>query len=189
MATVRMPDSVRAAVLPLVTAIGLSACATPVEVPPPPAGQWQGRFAVTLTQAPADTNAMQTEEDRAQGRFRLERTAQGRISLDLFSPFGQTMARAGTGPDGAWLALQDGRRLEAGDADTLLERALGWRLPVSALPDWLAGREPTDDDWLVRVERRFSNGAPRTLQADWPAQAGMGVRRLRLRIVVDGGTG
>ena len=186
----RMSNCARAAWLPVVASLALAGCATTATVAPPPAGQWQGRFAITVTKPPSDANAMQGGEDRAQGRFRLLRSRQGNVSLDLFSPFGQTLARAGSEPQGAWLVMQDGRRLEADDPDTLVERALGWRLPVTALPDWLAGKTPAPtENWRVNVEQRFANGAPRTLQADWPAQSNAGRPRLRLRIVVDGGTG
>lgn len=170
----------------LAVVAALSGCATTPQAPPPP-GQWQGRFSVTVTRPPTDQSAMQAREERATGRFSLARDAAGRIDLELFSPFGQTLAQARARPGRATLSTHDGRVFDAADPDSLVERALGWRLPVAALPDLLAGRNPDLADWQVRVERRFDNGAPQTLQADWPAQAVTGQQRLRLRLVVDGG--
>src|SRR5690606_22957532 len=63
-------------------------CATPL-APPEPGGQaWAGRFAVTWT-----PETPPPREERASGRFSL-REAGDRTELEVFSPFGQTVARA-----------------------------------------------------------------------------------------------
>jgi outer membrane biogenesis lipoprotein LolB len=113
--------------------------------------EWVGRFSVRLVSGdPAG------KQEAADGRFELTSVpAAGgrRLDLELISPFGQTMATAHRQPDGAaMLALADGRTLRAGSLDALLERALGWPLPIEQLPDWL-------DDRFENVTARDAQGA------------------------------
>ena len=175
--------------------IGLlaAACATPTAPslgPDPTTGSWRGRFSVTLIDAGVD-QAMETREERVQGRFILRRDP-GSLDLELFSPFGQTIATARSDPNGAVIRTAEGQVLQASTPDELVERALGWRLPVSALPGWLSGRNlPAEgsavrDGWRVEVDQRFDNGAPRRLSARWPQEQRIGERRLNLFVVVDG---
>ncbi|MEZ5658964.1 MAG: outer membrane lipoprotein LolB [Burkholderiaceae bacterium] len=191
MSAARVGSAALGVALGIATAGALSSCATQGPAVAPAPGHWSGRFSLTLSLPPSDQNAQQGREERAQGRFTLTRSEAGRIDLDLFSPFGQTLAQARSEPGQASLVTHDGQRLTAVDPDTLIERALGWRLPVSALPDWLQSRaEPAPNGgWVVRFERRFADGRPRTLQADWPADARLDERRLRLRVVIDGEAG
>ena len=173
----------------------LSGCVTP---PPPDAGgqnqrSWQGRFSVTMLAPPGPASSTpDSREERAHGTFSLTRS-QERIKLELYSPFGQTMASATSDPTrGAQLTTSDGRQFVAADPDTLMERALGWQLPISALPDWLSGTglEPGDEatvlqGWSVKAEKRFDNGTPRRIAARWPASQRYGERRINLFLVVD----
>jgi outer membrane lipoprotein LolB len=55
------------------------------------------------------------------------------------------------------MTLADGRRIEAPSLDALLERALGWPLPVERLPAWL-------DDRFETVLERDTEGQPRLAQ-------------------------
>ncbi len=177
-------------------ALLLAACSTPAPLPDEPAGQaapqhWSGRFSLTFVQPAPGGNALEAREDRAQGRFNLARSAQG-LDLVLFSPFGQTLANASTTPAGAMLTTSQGEIYRADDPDLLVERALGWRLPVSALPGWLAGRglppgteSLVDKDWRVQVEERFESGQPRRLAARWPLEQRIGERRVNLFLIID----
>jgi outer membrane biogenesis lipoprotein LolB len=129
-----------------IAAIALAGgCATPA--PPPAAAarpaaegprDWSGRFSVTLTAPSAD------RQDAAAGRFALASLpgpAGRSLTLELISPFGQTIATGERAPDGrSTLKLADGRRVEAPTLDGVLERALGWPLPIERLPDWLDDR-------------------------------------------------
>ncbi|MEZ5651391.1 MAG: outer membrane lipoprotein LolB [Burkholderiaceae bacterium] len=193
MVLARLGSAAAGAVLGVACVATLSSCTTP-QAPPasaPASGLWTGRFALTLTLPPSDQTAQQEKVERVQGRFTLSRSLAGHLALDLFSPFGQTLAQARSDPGAATLTTHDGRQLAAADPDTLIEQALGWRLPVSQLPEWLVSRaQPTGDGgWRVRVEDRFADGRPRTLQADWPTDVRGDARRLRLRVIVDGETG
>jgi outer membrane biogenesis lipoprotein LolB len=132
-------------------------CATPAPPPPAPAARapvegprdWSGRFSVTLTAPSAD------RQDAAAGRFALTAlpTPAGRsLALELTSPFGQTIATGERAPDGrSTLKLADGRTVEASTLDGVLERALGWPLPIERLPDWL-------DDRFEAVTSRDAQG-------------------------------
>jgi len=54
----------------------------------------------------------------------------------LLGPLGQTAARVYR--DGYGAILEDGsRRYHAEDAATLMEKVLGWQLPLEGLPDWV----------------------------------------------------
>ncbi|HWS75114.1 MAG TPA: outer membrane lipoprotein LolB [Quisquiliibacterium sp.] len=145
----------------------LAGCATPAS-PPAPADEvrsWAGRFAVTWTPA-----APPPRQESASGRFSL-REAGDRTELEVFSPFGQTVARALARPGTAVLETADGRRFEAPDPEALTESVLGWRAPVQMLPAWLRGNGAdrlVESGWDVQVDAR-DNGRPQRLTLSWPA--------------------
>ena len=176
-------SELRRAAWPLAVVLLAAGCATPTVPPPAPdTRHWAGRFAVTWSADPATAR-----EERAGGRFTL-REAAGRTELDVFSPFGQTVARAYAVPGSAVLETSDGRRYEAEDAEALTQAALGWRAPVQALPRWLAAGaddERIDRGWHVRVDAR-ENGLPQRLTLRWPALAeGETAPRVTIRLVLD----
>lgn len=180
------------AALLLIAAAVLAGCATPPPVKSGPPGHWKGRFSVTLID-PTDkrSTTLEAHEERAQGRFTLIRSGQT-LKLALYSPFGQTLASAVSDPEGAQLTTSDGRIFSADDIDSLMEMALGWKLPVADLADWLngaslgPGAEPvTVNDWQVKAEQRFDSGQPRRLAARWPARQRFNERRINLFLVVD----
>lgn len=148
---------------------------------------WSGRFAVTWTD-PADIS----REDRGSGKFWL-RSQGPRTELEIYSPFGQTVARAGADPARAWLETSDGRRFEADDPQALTEQVLGWRIPVSRLPHWLRGElqaaaetPAVDAGWVV-VSDRAPGEAPRRLTLQWPHQPAPAKARVTIRLVLDDG--
>ena len=155
-------------------------------------GQWAGRFSITLVAPEGADTEQQSNEDRAQGRFKLSRQP-GRLDLALFSPFGQTMAKATAVPGRATLTTAKGQVYEAQNSTRLVEQALGWRLPVDALPGWLAGERLAEDGktvvldgWRVRVEKRLTSGKPRVVAASWPESPKADKHQLKLLVVVDG---
>jgi len=173
------------------TALLAAGCATPV-APPAPAGVppsiWSGRFAVTWSE-PADPG----REERASGRFLLRADGE-RTELDVFSPFGQTLAHAVAGPEGATLETSDGARHAAHSPEALTEQVLGWRVPVARLADWLrggagAGASRTgfvDAGWTVSVDDADAAQRPRRLTLRWPSEPSPpGSRRVTIRLVVD----
>jgi len=58
----------------------------------------------------------------------------------LTTPFGQGIARLVRADDEFTLTTQDGREYRAGDAESLTEQVLGFRLPLRGLADWVRGR-------------------------------------------------
>ena len=72
------------------------------------------------------------------------------MKLQLFSPFGQTMASATARAGGASLTTSDGKTFQADTTDELVHQVLGWRLPVDSLPAWLSGEQLA----AVKVEKQ-----------------------------------
>lgn len=60
--------------------------------------------------------------------------------ISMLSPIGGTVAKIMSDSNGITLTTNDGKVLQATDAETLTEQHLGWRLPLSGLPDWVLGR-------------------------------------------------
>ncbi|MCZ7566776.1 MAG: lipoprotein insertase outer membrane protein LolB [Burkholderiales bacterium] len=111
------------------TAAALAAgCAAVPRVPPPAEGfEMSGRVAV------------RHGAESASARMAW-RHAPAYDELLITSPLGQGIAEL-TRRDGVYsLQTADGRRLSAPDPEALTERALGWRLPLAGLPDWVRGR-------------------------------------------------
>lgn len=149
----------------------------------------QGRFSVTAIWPDRTENSS--------GRFSLAVHSDG-ITLDLSSPFGNTLARIDTDRSGARLTAPGAngelQRLQGPNADALAEQALGWPLPVAGIGDWILGRpEPArpyrtpeagtieQDGWTIRVLDRFGpDGAPRRLTFERPAAANWPAVTVRL---------
>ncbi|MEM7252336.1 MAG: lipoprotein insertase outer membrane protein LolB [Pseudomonadota bacterium] len=60
--------------------------------------------------------------------------------IQLSGPFGQGAARIIGSEAGVELLTADGQRRFAKNPEALLERELGWRVPISGLKDWILGR-------------------------------------------------
>lgn len=160
---------------------------------------YSGRFAATVAQG--------EQRESTSGRFTLVVRLDG-VTIDLSTPVGNTLARIRTTPDAATLTApqQDGslRTWQGASPEALAEAVLGWRLPVSGLPEWLAGRPMSDrpvllappdgplqqfeqEGWTIRIEERFKGtGAPHRLSLDRSAEAT--APAIRLRLVVDEAT-
>jgi outer membrane lipoprotein LolB len=61
-------------------------------------------------------------------------------AIDLYSPLGSKIAAIVKNTYGVSLTSQNGKTTKAGDAETLTEITLGWRLPFSKMSDWIVGR-------------------------------------------------
>jgi outer membrane lipoprotein LolB len=158
---------------------------------------YSGRFAANVTGV--------EQRESVSGRFTLA-VRGGSITIDLASPLGNTLARVQATQDRATLTApqSDGSLAtwEGTSPEALTERVLGWRLPVSGLADWIAGRPAPDrparqlpdsgpaqrieqDGWTITVEERFDESdQPRRLSLDRPSIAN--APAVRLRLVVDG---
>jgi outer membrane lipoprotein LolB len=169
----------------------LAGCAS-LPAPPPAERIYGGRFAATAQ--------VDGRTESSSGRFTLY-VGRGRITLDLASPLGNTLARLELGPDGARMQAPraDGTLTEARGASgaELAEQLLGYPLPVEGLADWVdarpvpgrpaqvdlvAGRTQSivQDGWTIRVLDRFDQGDPRRLSFDRAADGSGAAVSLRL---------
>jgi outer membrane lipoprotein LolB len=115
----------------------------------------------------------------------------------LFStPLGQGVARILRRDGQVSLTTSDQKVYQAGDVETLTEQVLGWRLPLTGLPDWVRGRaaagapaqtrldgsqrlaELRQSGWLVEfLEYKSENGAPALLR--------LSRQDVEIRLVID----
>lgn len=120
-----------------------------------------GRFALTVNQDDGRQNALQ-------GGFSWLDDGT-RYVLDLTNPLGSTEARVEGRPGAAVLNKADGTRLQASDPDGLAENALGSRVPVASLRDWLRGRLPADPA-ASAIQRDDQNRPVAFEQGGWQAR-------------------
>jgi outer membrane lipoprotein LolB len=177
-------------------AIAGSGCASLPQVEPA-ARVHTGRFSASFSRG--------EQREAVSGRFTLA-ASPGRVTLDLDSPLGNTLARVEAVADRATLTAPqaDGTfaRWQGDSAEALAESVLGYRLPVSGLPDWIAGQPVPgraarvipdsgpaqrieQDGWVIAIDERFEHGgAPRRLSLD-RHDGGPTATSLRLRLVLD----
>jgi outer membrane lipoprotein LolB len=182
--------------LPALAVVGGCATFAPIEAAPT---VYTGRFSASISRG--------GQREAVSGRFTLA-ASPGRTMLDLASPLGNTLARVEADAGGATLtAPRDDGTLatwRSDSAEALAESVLGYRLPVSGLADWIAGRAvrgrparvfPEDgpvqhieqDGWTIAIDERFADsGAPRRLSFDRDGD-GPAAPSLRLRLVLDDG--
>lgn len=158
---------------------------------------YTGRFAATVSRG--------TARESVSGRFTLA-VRPTSTTVDLASPLGNAMARLQASPDGATLIApqSDGSLAtwHGASPEALAESVLGWRVPVSGLAEWIAGRavpgrparvapaagapqQIEQDGWTISIDERFpDSAAPRRLSLDRPEGAPASPA-VRLRLVVD----
>ena len=164
------------------TAAVLGACVTlPEHGTPPPGGfELSGRVAVS--------NA----KDSGSARIFWRHSSDADEML-VTSPVGQTIARIRR-EDGVYrLETGDRKEYQAADAESLTEQALGWRLPLSGLSDWVQGRasperpaqvtgsageglEIRQDGWRVSYQE---------FREDKPSRMRLSREGIEIRLVVD----
>lgn len=175
--------------------LGLTGCAT--QIAPPAEGLnaealvRHGRFAVRAEQ-------VGQAPEGVQGGF-VWRDVRGRLTLDLNNPFGNTLARVVVLPGQSTLTQPNGESLSAATPDALIERAIGQRIPVRDLREWL--RTPlivspgmqqikkddqgrivafAQDGWEAELSR-FDSFGPRLLVLSRLD----GLKNVQIRLVVD----
>jgi outer membrane biogenesis lipoprotein LolB len=142
-----------------------------------------GRFSTTYTAAlPEGTR------ESSSGRFELYRDA-SRLTVDLSTPFGQTIARAEhRAGSPATLQTADNRRFTGSTLDEVFERAIGIRVPAEKLPDWLSDRFETVLERSAdgeRVKARDSGWDIDRSGSRWDLVWHEGIRRIEVRLVLD----
>lgn len=168
--------------LALVAALILAACAALPEGPAPGSGGFEldGRVAVRYG------------SEGASGRISWRHSTQ--VDEMLITSFlGQGVARI-TRQGNEFVLVAEGKEHRAPDAESLTEGVLGWRLPLTGLPDWIQGRPSpgrpsevrrdaagrvaslTQDGWQVEYQE-FEKDRPSRLRLCRP--------NLEIRVIVD----
>lgn len=193
LAPVRPAAARRAGGLPAVLlALGIAlaaGCATTPAPPPPASGgialplELAGRFSSTFT-----ASLPETKRESASGRFELFKDA-SLLTVDLISPFGQTIARAEhrVGQP-ATLKTADNRLFTAATLDAVFEQAIGIRVPADKLPDWLSNRfdqvlERSPDGQRVRA--RDAGWEIDRSGGRWDLVWHEGTQRIEVRLLLD----
>ena len=160
----------------------LGACtALPEHGPAPPGGfELSGRVAV------------RNARDSGSARI-FWRHSSDTDEMLITSPVGQGIARISREGDLFRLVTSESKEYRAHDAESLTEEALGWRLPLSGLSDWVQGRASLDrpagvtgragegleirqDGWTIAYEE-FREGKPFRLR--------LSREGIEIRLIVD----
>lgn len=160
----------------------LAACTSIPEpsLPPPGGFELSGRVAIRHGKEAASGGIFWRHSDDAD-------------ELLITSPLGQGIARINRERHQYRLVTGDNKVYRASDAESLTEQALGWRLPLAGLPDWVRGRaspgrpaetrreadgslEVRQDGWRIAYEE-FREGRPFRLR--------ISREDLEIRLIVD----
>jgi outer membrane lipoprotein LolB len=187
-AAARRARALSAALLAVGIAIA-AGCATTPPPAPPTAGdpalplELAGRFSSTYT-----ASLPETRRESASGRFELFKDP-SRLTVDLISPFGQTIARAEhLAGRPATLRTADNRVFTGESLDAVFERAIGIRVPAEKLPDWLSNRfdevlERSSDGQRVRA--RDAGWDIDRSGGRWDLVWHEGTQRIEVRLLLD----
>ena len=127
---------IKRALLGLFVLAWLSACTLPPQ--PPRDAFWQGRMSLTVHQTPVQ---------HVSAAFELEGNA-NKGELTLFSPLGHASLVLRWSPGLAeW--LQNGKTRSFASLSEMTQAATGTDLPLTALFEWLAGRDLAVPGWTI----------------------------------------
>jgi outer membrane lipoprotein LolB len=137
--------------------------------------------------------AMKYRDEAASGNIAWRHGARD-DELLLTSPLGQGLARIVRAGDETTLTTQDGREFRAANAELLTEQALGFRLPLAGLADWVRARPAPGP----AVTRNDAEGRPAQIeQFGWkveyleyagklPARLNLTYPGVQLRLAISG---
>jgi len=145
----------------------------------------QGRFAIQSQQVNGTTDAVQ-------GGFNW--VDQGsKLTLDLTSPMGSTLARVQVSANESVLTQSNGQQVHAKTPDELMLIAIGQPVPVLGLREWMAGRLAPQGNRAIPASDVVNNEQGRLsafTQDGWRVELsrydGQGPRLLSLRRDQDG---
>jgi len=144
----------------LLLVVLLSACA-PLQVKPPTEPvefDLSGRIAARY------------RDDAFSGIVSWRHAGEGDDML-ISTPMGQGVARIVRQGDAIVLTTSEGKEYSDRDGEALTERALGFRLPLAGLADWVRGRPaPSLEErgWQVEYLERDEQGRPTRLRVTYP---------------------
>lgn len=119
---------------------------------------WRGRFFVKYED--------QGDSRSVYGNFDWNETSDGAITLQLRSPFGQTLAVITSSPHDATLTLPGRAPLVADNVSSLMENALGFSLPIEGLRYWLRA-EHENGYATVKLVPQYPNRITQIIQNGW----------------------
>jgi len=99
--------------------------------------------------------AVRHGKDAASGRI-FWRHSDESDELLITSALGQGIARISREGDQFRLLTGDNKEYRAADAESLTEQALGWRLPLAGLSDWVQAR--ASPGWPAEIRGEQDNG-------------------------------
>lgn len=130
--------------------------------------------------APGFTLTQQSPEFELSGRIAVSyrdqattgnvawRHGAGSDEMLITTPLGQGFARLVRADGEFTLTTQEGREFKAADAESLTEQALGFRLPLAGLTDWVRGRaSPPPASESSRVRRDAAGRLAELEQSGW----------------------
>ena len=167
---------------------------------------WQGRFSAITEPVSSDGLSKTRDKESIAGQFNLSQSESNELNLELANPLGVAVARLRVGTGKAVLQIANQADRQATDLDTLTEQAMGWRVPIDKMAQWLNGKshgpadaalfdadgrlvEATDGGWRLSVSAWRENGKPQRLLLQWPASASFAPKvpytKVELRLIVD----
>lgn len=140
---------------------------------------------------------IQSDGKGSSGSTRWRHNPEGN-DISMLSPVGGTVAKIITNAEGVTLTTNDGKVLQAADAESLTEEHLGWRLPLTGLPDWALGRpanrlvEELQWDSIGRITKLKQDGweieYPEYMEASGyrlPKKINLKSKNLTLKLVIE----
>jgi outer membrane lipoprotein LolB len=131
-----------------------------------------GRIAVTL---PSDGGRLEMDWQQSPERSRI----------NLIAPFGQGAIRLSENENGVLLERPDAPPLRGSNAEWLLERATGWRVPVDRLRKWMVGLPQLDEYFELDAWGRLARVEHDGWQVRYQGYREVGDRELPQRIALD----
>ncbi len=129
--------------------------------------------------------AVSYRDEAASGNLAWRHT-RGTDELLMTTPIGSSLARIVRSGGVVVLTMSDGQEYRAADAESLTEKALGFRLPLAGLADWVRAR-PVDgipaaatrdaqgrivsleqSGWRIEYQAFREDGLPVRLKLDYP---------------------
>lgn len=165
-----MPRLISKRSLLAIIAMALTACVTVPNLPEliSKPTVYTGRFAVSYLK----DNITQREQGGFEWKIQNQTERDKAMQLTLLSPLGTSVALIALDPQTSAerrASLTTPLNTEyAPTLDILLQRTLGWSLPLTELIPWLGKDEPKSapTNWKITVLSRYGSGLPKLMTAE-----------------------
>jgi outer membrane lipoprotein LolB len=149
--------------------------------------QLETRFAGTPDFELSGRLAARHAAESFSGNIAWRHAAEGDEML-ISSPLGQGVARIVRQGEAVVLTTAEPKEYRASDAESLTEQALGYRLPLAGLADWVRGR-PSAKLPVTKIEKSPDGKLLSLEQGGWTIeyQEYQGERPYRMRLAYPGG--